>query len=133
AAVGGGLAVNGAIAVGVPLAALVAKGGIGRPAGAVGRRLWTLVEGVSLPFALQGLYIIGYRFASGLGTGRPTTFSYAYLIASLLVAVAAAPSAPVSSAPPARGELAAERGGPHGGAAPALPPPAASRPAAAVG
>src|SRR5262249_40480132 len=58
-----------------------------------------------LPFALQGLYVIGYRFASGLGTGKPTTPSYAYLIASLLVAVTATSIALVSSVPLARGEL----------------------------
>ncbi len=39
AAFGWGLAVNGAIAVGVPLAALLAKGGIARPGRAVGHRL----------------------------------------------------------------------------------------------
>jgi hypothetical protein len=113
AAFGWGLAVNGAIAVGVPVGALVAKGGLGRPGAAVGHRLWILVEGVSLPFALQGLYIIGYRFASGLGTGRPTTFSYAYLIASLLVAVTATSIALVSSVPLSRGELTPERASGH--------------------
>ena len=46
--------------------------------------------------------MIGYRFASGLGTGKPTTFSYAYLIASLLVAVTATSVALISSAPLAR-------------------------------
>ena len=67
----------------------------------------------SLPFALQGLYVIGYRFASGLGTGKPTTFSYAYLIASLLVAVTATSVALISSAPLARGELTPERSARH--------------------
>ena len=113
AAFGWGLAVNGAIAVAVPLAALVSKGGVGRPARAIWHRLWILVEGVSLPFALQGLYVIGYRFASGLGTGLPTTFSYAYLIASLLVAVTATSIALVSSVPLSRGELTPERASGH--------------------
>ncbi len=113
AAFGWGLAVNGAIAVGVPLAALLLKGGVARPGRAVGHRLRVLVEGVSLPFALQGLYIIGYRFASGLGAGRPTTFSYAYLIASLLVAVTATSIALVSSVPLSRGELTPERASGH--------------------
>jgi hypothetical protein len=72
-----------------------------------------LVEGVSLPFALQGLYVIGYRFAAGLGSGRPTTFSYAYLIASLLVAVTATSIALVSSVPLSRGELTPARTAHH--------------------
>jgi len=113
AAFGWGIGVNGAIALGIPLAAAVARRGIGRPARAIGHRLWLLVEGVSLPFALQGLYIVGYRFASGLGTGRPTTFSYAYLIASLLVAVTATSIALVSSVPLSRGELTPERASGH--------------------
>ncbi len=70
-------------------------------------RLGALAEGVTLPFALQGLYLIAYRFTSGLGSGRPTTFSYAYLIAALLVAVTATSIALVSSVPLARGELTA--------------------------
>jgi hypothetical protein len=43
-----------------------------------------------------------YRFASGLGTGRATTFSYAYLIAAFLVAVTAASAALVTTVPFAR-------------------------------
>jgi hypothetical protein len=102
AAFGWGLAVNGAVSLGVPLAALVARRALARPRGGLISRLRALGEGVALPFALQGLYLIGYRFASGLGTGRPTTFSYAYLIASLLVAVTATSVALVSSVPLAR-------------------------------
>ena len=77
------------------------------------RRLRDLVEGVSLPFALQGLYVIGYRFTTGLGTGKPTTFSYAYLIAALLVAVTATSIALVSSVPLSRGDLTPARAGRH--------------------
>src|SRR5262249_38177087 len=83
-AFGWGLALNGALALGIPLTRLLVRRGVGRPERAVGRRLRRLAEGVALPFAIQGLYIIGYRFASGLGTGKPTTLSYAYLISSLL-------------------------------------------------
>ncbi len=113
AAFGWGLAVNGAVSLGIPLAVLLRRRAIGRPGGGAVRRLRALAEGVSLPFALQGLYLIGYRFASGLGTGKPTTFSYAYLIASLLVAVTATSVALISSAPLARGELTPERSARH--------------------
>ncbi len=112
-AFGWGLALNGAVAVTIPLVAVISRGALGRPGGKVGRRLRALLEGVSLPFALQGLYVIGYRFASGLGSGRPTTFSYAYLIASLLVAVTATSIALVSSVPLSRGELTPVRTARH--------------------
>jgi hypothetical protein len=112
-AFGWGLALNGAVALGVPLVVLVARRGIGRPLGGLVARLRLLAEGVALPFALQGLYVIGIRFASGLGEGKPTTFSYAYLIAALLVAVTASSLALVSSVPLARDELTPERAGRH--------------------
>jgi O-antigen/teichoic acid export membrane protein len=108
-AFGYGLSVNAAIALGVPLAVVVRRAALALPGLAVGRRLWTLVEGVALPFALQGLYLIAYRFASGLGSGRPTTFSYAYLIASFLVAITATSIALVSSVPLTRTELTPAR------------------------
>jgi hypothetical protein len=112
-AFGWGLALNGAVALIVPLAVLVARGGLGWPAPGAVARLRELAEGVALPFALQGLYVVGYRFASGLATGKPTTFSYAYLIAALLVAVSATSIALVSSVPLSRGELTPERAGRH--------------------
>jgi hypothetical protein len=113
AAFGWGLALNGAIALGVPLAILLGRRGLGPPDAHAWRRLRELAEGVALPFALQGLYLIGYRFATGLGPGQPTTFSYAYLIAALLVAVTATSVALVSSVPLAREELTAERAARH--------------------
>jgi hypothetical protein len=112
-AFGWGLAVNSALALGIPLVVVLARGGLGRPQRAVGLRLRMLVDGVALPFALQGLYLIAYRFASNLGSGRPTTFSYAYLIASFLVAMTATSVALVSSVPLARGELTPERSARH--------------------
>ena len=112
-AFGWGLALNGAVALAVPLAILVARGCVALPERGVVSRLRRLAEGVALPFALQGLYVIGLRFASGLGAGKPTTFSYAYLIAALLVAVTASSLALVSSVPLARNELTADRAGRH--------------------
>jgi hypothetical protein len=112
-AFGWGLAVNGVLALAVPLTALASRGGLGAPDLSVGRRLWELAEGVALPFALQGLYVIGYRFASGLGAGDATTFSYAYLIAAFLVAVTATSVALVSSVPLAREGLTPDRAARH--------------------
>jgi hypothetical protein len=112
-AFGWGLAVNGAIALGVPLALLLVRRGVGRPEGNVWLRLRDLLEGACLPFALQGLYLIGFRFATGLGPGAPTTFSYSYLIAALLVAVTATSFALVSSVPLTRDGLTPERTSRH--------------------
>jgi len=112
-AFGWGIALNAAISLLVPLGVLVGRRGVGFPDAGPGSRLRRLAEGVALPFALQGLYVIGLRFASGLGEGRPTTFSYAYLIAALLVAVTATSLALVSSVPLARDELTPEHAGRH--------------------
>lgn len=108
-AFGWGLALNGALSLGIPLAALLVRRGVGRSDTRVGSRLLELGEGVALPFALQGLYLIGYRFASGLGAGRATTFSYAYLIAAFLVSVSAASIALVATVPFAREGSTPER------------------------
>ena len=110
-AFGWGLALNGALSLGIPLLALLARSSIGLPDVRFWGRLLELGEGVSLPFALQGLYLIAYRFASGLGPGRATTFSYAYLIAAFLVSVTAASIALVATVPFARGGAGARAGG----------------------
>lgn len=112
-AFGWGLAANGLIAMAVPLVMLAARGAIGRPRGELARHFRLLGRGVALPLALQGLFLIAYRFADALGIGRPTTFSYAYLIASLLVAVTATSLALVSSVPLAREALTPERATRH--------------------
>lgn len=109
AAFGWGLAANGAVTLAVPLAGLVRRGGLGRPEGRPWSRLPALGGGVVLPFALQLLYVIALRFASGLGTGSATTFSYAYLISAFLVAVTAASIALVATVPFARVGATPER------------------------
>jgi hypothetical protein len=112
-AFGWGLMLNGAIALALPGAVLVARRGIGGLERDVLPRLAALAEGVALPFALQGFFVIGTRFAQGLGNGPATTFSYAYLIAALLVAVTATSIALVSSVPLTRDDLTGERAARH--------------------
>jgi hypothetical protein len=108
-ALGWGLAVNALVSLMIPLVPLLRRRGVRWP----DRRSWTplieLGEGVALPVALQGLYLVGYRFASGLGPGKATTFSYAYLIAAFLVAVTAGSIALVATVPFARGGSSPER------------------------
>lgn len=108
-AFGWGLAVNGLLTLLIPLAELMRRHGLARPDGGGWRRLVALGEGVALPLALQLLYVIALRFASGLGTGRGTTFSYAYLIAAFLVSITAASIALVATVPFARAGSTPER------------------------
>ena len=109
AAWGWGLALNGAIAIVVPLGALLSRHGLGLPDERLGARLVELGEGIALPVALQLMFVVGIRFASGLGVGKPTTFSYAYLIAAFLVAVTASSVALVSTVPFARAGFSPDR------------------------
>jgi O-antigen/teichoic acid export membrane protein len=108
-AFGWGLALNGALSLAIPLVPLLRHGAVGAPDRRPWGRLLELGEGIALPIALQGLYVVAYRFASGLGAGRATTFSYAYLIAAFLVAVTATSIALVSTVPLAREGASPER------------------------
>jgi O-antigen/teichoic acid export membrane protein len=108
-AFGWGLALNGALSLAIPLVPLLRRGAAAAPDGRPWGRLVELGEGIALPIALQGLYVVAYRFASGLGAGRATTFSYAYLIAAFLVAVTATSVALVSTVPLAREGASPER------------------------
>jgi O-antigen/teichoic acid export membrane protein len=63
----------------------------------VGGRLWRLVEGSSLPLALQLFYVLAIRAAGGLGVGQVTSLSYAYLLAGTLVAATAVALGVISS------------------------------------
>jgi hypothetical protein len=99
---GWGIAVNGALSLGIPLAMLARKGALALPDRAPWARLAELTEGVTLPVALQGMFLVANRFASGIETGDVSTFSYAYLIASFLVSLTATSLALVSTVPFAR-------------------------------
>ncbi len=108
-AFGWGLALNAAVAVGATLAGALARDAAGPPDSRPLGRLRELAEGVALPFALQGLYVIALRFATGIGSGKATTFSYAYLIAATLVAVTATSFALAATVPFARSGASPER------------------------
>jgi hypothetical protein len=102
-----GMAVNGSIALLVPAAALVLRArreampvGAVRPVGvSFGGRIVELGRGVALPLALQGVYLICLPLAAREGTGSVTSFGYAYLIGSALVAVTASSLGLVTSVP----------------------------------
>jgi O-antigen/teichoic acid export membrane protein len=76
-------------------------------------RLWDLIEGVALPISLSVLYVIAVRFAGEIGTGNVTSFSYAYLIASALVALTSSPLSLVSSVPLTRRGVEDDRAAVH--------------------
>ena len=115
-AVAWGMALNGAVSLAVPVAALLARG---RPRGLAVRqaevpgRLAEFGRGVALPLVLQGLYLVCLRFAAEVGVGAVTSFSYAYLIGSALVAVTASSLALVSSVPLARLGIGGDRAAQH--------------------
>jgi hypothetical protein len=97
-----GLALNGTLAAGIPFVALVLSGYLGGSrSGGVGiwARLRKLTQAAALPLALQGLYLIALRGASGLGEGNQTSLTYAYLFGATLVAATASSLSLISSAP----------------------------------
>jgi O-antigen/teichoic acid export membrane protein len=112
-AVAWGMTLNGAVALLVPLVGLVWRARATRmPRGAVrptglplGARLAAFSAGAALPIALQALYVVCLPFAGRLGTGAVTSFVYAYLGASALVAVTASSLGLVSSVPLTRAGL----------------------------
>ena len=111
-----GLAANAGVALTIQLVALVRLGAL---AGAwparldVLPRLWRLLQGAAVPLALQGCYLLALRFAAQLGVGSLTSFSYAYLAASTLVAATAFSLGVISSAPLTRRGIDSESAGRH--------------------
>jgi hypothetical protein len=111
-----GLAANGAIAAGIPLVALWRYGHLRGPrTGGVSiwPRLRKLAQAAAVPVALQGLYVIALRGASGLGAGNQTTLTYAYLFAAMLVSATASSLSLISSAPLTRRGIDAESASAH--------------------
>src|ERR687884_2035621 len=92
---------NGAVTAGIPLAALGRMGVLTgmRARGHSLQRLGRLATGAAVPIALQAMFVVGLRFAGGLGPGKATSLNYAYLIAAVLVVATASSVALISSAP----------------------------------
>jgi O-antigen/teichoic acid export membrane protein len=109
-----GTLVNGVVSLAVPLAALALRTSRGRRVPlAVGSRLAELARAALLPIALQAFFVVCLRFASGLGTGAVTSFTYAYFVASALVSVTASSLGMVSSVPLTRASLSPARASRH--------------------
>jgi O-antigen/teichoic acid export membrane protein len=97
-----GLALNGALSMSIPLVALVRMGHLRGARGgglAILPRLVKLLQAAAVPLALQGVYVLALRGASGLGEGNQTSLTYAYLFAATLVATTASSLSMISSAP----------------------------------
>jgi hypothetical protein len=111
-----GIAVNGVIAAGIPFVALVRsrylRGGRSSSV-AIWARLRKLAQSAAVPIAMQALYVIALRGASGLGEGNQTSLTYAYLFGSTLVATTATALSLVSSAPLTRRGIDAESASAH--------------------
>jgi hypothetical protein len=106
-AVAVGMAVNGLLAVTLPTVALFLRArresmprGAVRPAGEpLGARLLAAGRSTALPLALQAVYVVCLPFAAREGVGAVTSFGYAYLAASALVAVTSSSLGLVTSVP----------------------------------
>jgi hypothetical protein len=112
-AVAHGMAVNGAIAVAFPTVALALRarreamphrallpGGLTFAA-----RVREIATSVSLPLALQAIYLVCLPLAARVGVGATTSFGYAYLLTSAIVAVTASSLGLVTSVPLTRAGL----------------------------
>lgn len=110
------LVVNACVALAVPLVALVRRRALHGPRPErldVGGRLWHLLQGASVPLALQACYLIALALASRLGVGSVTSLTYAYLAASTLVGATGFALGVISSAPLTRRGIDAEAAGGH--------------------
>jgi hypothetical protein len=112
-AISWGMALNSAIALLVPTATLAlraVRGGMPRQAlrpesVSAGGRLAELGRGVTLPLALQALYLVCVPLAARDGVGALTSFGFAYLAASAVVGVTATSLGLVTSVPLTRAGL----------------------------
>ena len=112
-----GAAVNGGLTLAVPLLVLARRGHLLGPLRLaelrLPHRLWRLVEGAAVPLAVQGLYVVALVLAGGLGEGKQTSLSFAYLIAAVLVTATASTLSLISSVPLTRRGLAGDAAADH--------------------
>ncbi len=116
AAVAWGMALNATIATLIPTAWLWRRALAERMPAAAARadlsgmrtRLVEIVSGAALPFALQAVYLVCLPIAAREGVGAVTSFGYAYLIATAVVAATASSLGLVTSVPLTRVGLSSE-------------------------
>ena len=109
-----GTLLNGTVTLAICLTALAVRAEWGRRGSLlVAARLGELARASSLAIALQALFVVCLRFASGLGTGAVTSFTYAYFVAAALVSVTATSLGVVSSVPLTRAALSPARASRH--------------------
>jgi hypothetical protein len=118
-AVAVGMAVNGLLAVAVPGVALalrarrsaVPRSGLvpHRDDEGLGARTLRVARGSALPLALQAAYLVALAVAAREGVGGQTSFGYAYLAGSAVVAATAASFGLATSVPLTRAGLDAFR------------------------
>lgn len=116
-AVSWGMALNGTVALAVPGAGLLLRArsermprSAVRPGGRTPpRRLGELGAGVALPLGMQAIYLVCLPLASREGVGAVSSFSYAYLIGSAVVAVTASSLSLVTSVPLTRSGIDPDR------------------------
>lgn len=116
-----GMALNGAVALTVPVVGLALRarsaampGRAVRPAGEpYFARLATMGSGIALPLGLQVIYLVCLPLAAREGDGALTTFGFAYLISSAVVAVTASSLGLVTAVPLAREGLDSARSARH--------------------
>ena len=115
-----GVALNGAIALAVPVVGLawravragVPRHALRRDSSSLRSRLGVFATAAALPIALQLLYVVCLPFAGRVEPGAVTSFGYAYLAAASFVSITAFSIGLVSSVPLTRAGLdarAAER------------------------
>jgi hypothetical protein len=120
-AVAWGMALNAAIATLVSTLALARRARAERMPrqairprrGGMRRRVRELLAGAALPFALQAIYLICLPLAARGGVGDQTSFGYAYLMGSAVVAVAASSLGLVTSVPLTRAGIDGRRVATH--------------------
>jgi O-antigen/teichoic acid export membrane protein len=102
-----GMALNGAVALLVPLLALAVRAFAERMPAKAARpsklsfrsRTAEIANCVSLPLAMQVIYLVCLTLAAGNGVGAQTSFNYAYLLAGAVVAVTGSSLGLVTSVP----------------------------------
>ena len=112
-AVAWGMALNGFVALALPLAALALRArraemprSAVEPSGpSLRSRLGSFATATAVPLALQLVYVVCLPFAAREGVGSQTSFAYAYIGAAALVAVTASSIGLVTSVPLTRARL----------------------------